>query len=71
MDVLIGREGVHGDDVDGMVRDPGPDPMQSPKVEDWRKHHPPHRELLNVVQQGLPCGPVALHSLLLKELSLS
>src|ERR1700730_1834322 len=32
LEVLIGREGVQGDRVDGMVGDPRPDPMQSPKV---------------------------------------
>src|SRR5437762_2027693 len=36
-DVLIGRERVHGDRVDGMVRDPGPYAMQGPKVDNWRK----------------------------------
>src|SRR5215471_7978793 len=66
-DVLIGRKGVHGNRVDGMVRDPRPYPVQGPKVEDRRKHHALHRELLNAMQQGLPLGPVALHRLLLKQ----
>src|SRR6266851_860242 len=67
LEVLIGREGVQGDRVDGMVGDPRPDPMQGPKVHDRRKHHPLHRELLNALQQGLPRGPVAFPRLLLKE----
>src|SRR5215475_10774029 len=66
-DVLIGREGVHRNGVDGMVRDPRPYAMQGPKVEDRRKHHALHRELLYAVQQVLPLGPVALRRLLLKQ----
>jgi len=66
-EVLIGWEGIQGDGVDGMLGDPRSDPMQGPKVQERRKHHPLHRELLDAMQQGLPGGPVALARLLLKQ----
>src|SRR2546426_1400692 len=50
-----------------MLRDPRPNPMERPKIEERCKHHPLHRELLNAMQQGLPPGPVTLPRLLLKQ----
>ena len=50
-----------------MLGHPGPHSHQAPQVDDRRKHHALHRDLLNAMQQGLPLGPVALHRLLLKE----
>ena len=55
------------DGVDRVLRDAGSHPMQRPKLYDRRKHHSLHRELLNALQQGLSCGPIPLHRLLLKQ----
>ena len=65
--VLRHWEGVQGDHVNGMLGYPRAHPHQGPQVDDRRKHHPLHCELLDAMQHGFPFAMVALPCLLLVQ----
>ena len=65
--VLRHRERVQGDHVNGVLGHPGAHPYQEPQVDERRKHHPLRRELLDVMQHGLPFAMVMLPCLLLVQ----
>src|SRR5262244_1809157 len=49
LDVLVGRERVHGDRVDVVLGHPRPDPDEDAEVHDGREHHAVDGDLLDLV----------------------
>src|SRR5215468_965329 len=66
--ILVGGEGVHGYRVDVVLGHPWAYPDEDTQVHDRREHHAVDGELLDLVQDDLPLGGIALARLLHEHL---
>src|SRR6516162_1404878 len=67
LEVLVGREWAHPNICDRVLGDARADPHQGAKVQDRSVHDPVDRQLLDLVQDRLALGVVALGCLLPKQ----
>src|SRR2546428_5755000 len=66
--VLVGREGRHRHEIDGVLGHAWPDAGEGAEVHERREHRPVDGDLLDAMEKGLALGGVALPRLLLEEL---
>src|SRR6266498_3014592 len=66
--VLVGGEGIHRDDVDGVVGHPRSHPDDPTQVHEGGEHRPVDGELLDAMENGFAFGRIALAALLQEHL---